>query len=86
MVIEDLHVDQKRVADAATAHYYLEALYERDCVAVVGPDSCMIAQRALNVLRWEAQACAAAVSQGKGHLPKIARKRLKAAMAAVEVP
>lgn len=77
--------DQRRVADAATSHYWHEARYERECVVVVGPPSCEKDFRpALQELKWQAQTSAAALSKGKGKLPTLARKRLKAAKDAME--
>lgn len=82
--------DTRRIADAATSHIYLEGAYEADCVNVphvVGTsalDACLRRQKALDVLKHEAQASDAALSKGKGHLPKVARQRLRAAKKAAE--
>jgi len=75
--------DLRRVADATAAHHYIEALYEQQCVQVVGPPKCADWQKANDELKREFTLCNE--TRQIGHLPKIARKRLSAAQKKVEV-
>lgn len=74
--------DQRLVRDAVAARDYYQARYTRLCVAQVGPSTCKPCQVAANELRSELTA--ANEAQKTGHLPKTARKTLKAATKKLE--
>lgn len=74
--------DFRLVRDAVAARDYYQARYTRLCVAQVGPSTCKPCQVAANELRSELTA--ANEAQKTGHLPKTARKTLKAATKKLE--
>jgi hypothetical protein len=69
--------DLRRVADATALQVYQETRYERECVEVVGPATCTDWQKANDALKAETELCNTV--RQIGHLPPIAKKRLKAA-------
>jgi hypothetical protein len=69
--------DLRRVADANALQVYQKTRYDRECVAIVGPPTCANWQKANDELLDEVTLCNKV--RQIGHLPAIARKRLKAA-------
>jgi hypothetical protein len=79
--------DLRLIADAATAHYYHEARYEAQCVAIdapTAPATCPAFRAAVNALKREATIADDAKKKGLGKLPPTARRQLKRAMKVVE--